>query len=122
LLKKFASFCNYTNDDQSHAMQMRYIGHRAVQAAVTSGALQSSSNFKTQSRILFPPLIITLASAPQDKSFSNNDGSIDIRDSALDNQNINNTVIELLAAHTISILFNKVTGPSVRLSLVPLFE
>jgi hypothetical protein len=50
------------------------------------------------------------------------DGTIDIRDSSLDNSNINHHVIELLAAHTVSILFNKVTGPSVRLSLVPLFE
>jgi hypothetical protein len=41
---------------------MRYIGHRAIQAAVTSGALQSS-DFKTQLCILFPPLIITLASS-----------------------------------------------------------
>lgn len=42
---------------------MSYIGHRAVQAAVTSGALQSSS-FKMQLSILFPPLIITIASKP----------------------------------------------------------
>ena len=43
--------------------RMSYIGHRAVQAAVTSGALQSS-NFKMQLSILFPPLIITIASKP----------------------------------------------------------
>lgn len=42
--------------------RMRYIGHRAIQASVSSGALQSS-NFKTQLSILFPPLIITLASS-----------------------------------------------------------
>lgn len=42
---------------------MSYIGHRAVQAAVTSGAIQSS-NFKMQLSILFPPLIITIASKP----------------------------------------------------------
>lgn len=42
---------------------MTYIGHRAVQAAVTSGAIQSS-NFKMQLSILFPPLIITIASKP----------------------------------------------------------
>lgn len=41
---------------------MRYTGHRAVQAAVTSTALQSS-NFKKQLSILFVPLIVTLASA-----------------------------------------------------------
>jgi hypothetical protein len=41
---------------------MRYIGHRAIQAAITSSALQSS-NFKTQLSILFPPLIVTLASS-----------------------------------------------------------
>lgn len=44
---------------------MRYIGHRAIQAAVTSGALQSS-DFKTQLSILFPPLIVTLASSNMD--------------------------------------------------------
>lgn len=42
--------------------RMRYIGHRAIQAAVTSSALQAS-DFKTQVGILFPPLIITLASS-----------------------------------------------------------
>lgn len=41
---------------------MGYIGHRAIQAAVTSGALQSS-DFKMQLNILFPPLIVTLASS-----------------------------------------------------------
>jgi hypothetical protein len=44
--------------------RMNYIGHRAVQAAVTSGALQSS-DFKVQSSILFPPLISTLATSDQ---------------------------------------------------------
>lgn len=52
--------------------------------------------------------------------FSN--GSVDIRESALDNSKVSPEVIESIAAHTISILFNKVTGPSVRLSLVPLFR
>jgi hypothetical protein len=41
---------------------MKYISHRAIQAAVSSGALQSS-NFKVQLNIIFPPLIMTLANA-----------------------------------------------------------
>ncbi|KAI7895709.1 uncharacterized protein EV154DRAFT_412753, partial [Mucor mucedo] len=123
LLQKFAGFCNYTTEDPSLAQKMRYIGHRAIQAAVTSGALQSS-DFKTQLNILFPPLIVTLASSsnPMD-ALETNDGSIDIRESALNHSKvINDQLIGWVAAHTISILFNKVTGPSVRLSLVPLFE
>jgi hypothetical protein len=43
---------------------MQYIGHRAIQANVTSSALQSS-NFKKQLGIIFTPLIITLASSKQ---------------------------------------------------------
>lgn len=46
---------------------------------------------------------------------------INIRDTALSND-IDNHVIDLLAAHTVSLLFNKVTGPSVRLALSHLFE
>ncbi|KAI8637358.1 hypothetical protein BD408DRAFT_57900 [Parasitella parasitica] len=99
---------------------MSYIGHRAVQAAVTSGALQSS-NFKMQLSILLPPLIITMASKPAKAELNTSDGTVDIRDSALDNNRVNPEIIESIAAHTVSILFNKVTGPSVRLSLVPLF-
>ncbi|KAL9544314.1 hypothetical protein MBANPS3_007690 [Mucor bainieri] len=121
LLKKFSGFCNYTNEDVAFALKMSYIGHRAVQAAVTSGALQSS-NFKTQLSILFPPLIITIASKPTSTTLDASNGSVDIRDSALDNSKVSPEVIESIAAHTISILFNKVTGPSVRLSLVPLFS
>jgi hypothetical protein len=41
---------------------MQYIGHRAIQANVTSSTLQSS-NFKMQLSIIFTPLIITLASS-----------------------------------------------------------
>jgi hypothetical protein len=52
--------------------------------------------------------------------FSSN-GTIDIRASALNNSSVSLQVIESIAAHTISILFNKLTGPTVRLSLVPLF-
>ncbi|KAG2214014.1 hypothetical protein INT47_001285 [Mucor saturninus] len=123
LLQKFAGFCNYTTEDPSLAQKMRYIGHRAIQAAVTSGALQSS-DFKTQLSILFPPLIVTLASSSNNMdALETSDGSIDIRESALNHSKvINDQLIGWVAAHTISILFNKVTGPSVRLSLVPLFE
>ncbi|KAI8054905.1 hypothetical protein BDF21DRAFT_403980 [Thamnidium elegans] len=118
LLQNFAGFCNYTNQDNTLATKMRYTGHRATQAAVTSTALQSS-DFKKQLNILFVPLIVTLASSNWETIETSN--QIDIRDSALSNK-INNHVIELLAVHTVSILFNKVTGPSVRLALSHLFE
>lgn len=122
LIKKFAGFCNYTNEDEAFALKMQYIGHRAIQAAVTSSALQFS-NFKTQLSILFPPLIVTLANSDKSRDpFDITDGSIDIRDSVLDNGKVNKHIIGLLAAHTVSILFNKLTGPSVRISLVPLFN
>ncbi|EPB87379.1 hypothetical protein HMPREF1544_05805 [Mucor circinelloides 1006PhL] len=121
LLKKFSGFCNYANEDLAFALKMIYVGHRAVQAAVTSGAIQSS-NFKMQLSILFPPLIITIASKPTGTELNTSSGSVDIRESALDNSKVSPEVIESIAAHTISILFNKVTGPSVRLSLVPLFS
>ncbi|KAI8883558.1 hypothetical protein K501DRAFT_323404 [Backusella circina FSU 941] len=114
LLKRWASIC------QSPVLQMRYIGHRAIQAAVSSGALQSS-NFKVQLNIIFPPLIITLANTkvPLDELEANH-GSIDIRVSKT--EDIQEESVERLAIHTISLLFNKVTGASVRLSLSPLFN
>ncbi|KAI9469992.1 MAG: hypothetical protein EXX96DRAFT_491301, partial [Benjaminiella poitrasii] len=120
LLKKFAGFCNYTNEDSALSLKMRYIGHRAVQAAVTSSAL-SASDFKTQLGFIFPPLIVTLASSQTTPHKLETSGSIDIRHSAIDNNKVNDQVNELLAAHTISLLFGKVTGPLIRISLTPLF-
>lgn len=50
------------------------------------------------------------------------DFTIDIRDSAVDKNDLDPKIIELLASHTIAALFSNVMGPSVRRSLVPLFE
>ncbi|CEP09424.1 hypothetical protein [Parasitella parasitica] len=75
-----------------------------------------------QLSILLPPLIITIASKPTKAELNTSDGTVDIRDSALDNNKVSPEVIESIAVHTVSIVFNKVTGPSVRLSLVPLFS
>ncbi|KAI8885042.1 hypothetical protein K501DRAFT_271108 [Backusella circina FSU 941] len=119
LLKKWVDFCIYTKES-SIQLQVRYIGHRAVQAAVTSGALQSS-DFKVQSSILFPPLISTLAASDQSIDMLETGGTVDIRESALNNGDMNMKMIEQVAAHTISVLFSKVTGPLVRLSFSLLF-
>ncbi|KAI7899457.1 uncharacterized protein BX663DRAFT_520974 [Cokeromyces recurvatus] len=121
LLRKFAVFCNYMNEDSALSLKMRYIGHRAIQAAVTSSALLAS-NFKIQLDIIFPSLIMTLASSRISLEKVETSGSIDIRHSAINNNKINDQVNELLATHTITLLFSKITGPLIRISLTPLFK
>ncbi|KAI8987764.1 hypothetical protein BDF20DRAFT_852105 [Mycotypha africana] len=123
LIGSFAGFCNYSTKDNSLDLKMRYIGHRALQAAVTSNGLQAS-NFKSQLSILLPPLMNTLASTRHSVNFTHlGDGTVvDIEESALDNEKINLQAIESIAAHTVSLLFSKVTGPFVRRSLTPLFS
>ncbi|KAG0854732.1 hypothetical protein G6F17_006102 [Rhizopus arrhizus] len=111
----FIAFATIPNDKL-----MKYIGQRGIQAAVTSQALLSS-NFKQQLSILLPPLMDTLIS--NDTLLNQTDGqTIDIRQSALDNDCINEHYIRSVAIHTLSILFNKLTGHYVRISLDLLFN
>ena len=41
---------------------MQYIGHRAIQATISSQALHAS-NFKVQLGLIMPPLVITLSTS-----------------------------------------------------------
>ncbi|KAI8993550.1 hypothetical protein BDB01DRAFT_776675 [Pilobolus umbonatus] len=102
---------------------MKYTGHRAIQATIHSPALQSSE-FKSQLHILFIPLVSTLAnsSTPLHCIAYDTQDAIDISVSAVNNSTLDISDIERLAAETISAFFNKLNGPSVRMSLVPLFE
>ncbi|KAI8371233.1 hypothetical protein EDC96DRAFT_86306 [Choanephora cucurbitarum] len=119
LLEKFAGFCTYDNNDTLFALKMQYTGHRAIQAAITSSALQSS-DFETQLNILFPPLIVTLGSDPKKAMISTS--GIDTRISVFDLPTIDSHLIESIAAYTISLLFSKLIASSVRSSLKPLFK
>ncbi|KAI8367465.1 uncharacterized protein BYT42DRAFT_586339 [Radiomyces spectabilis] len=120
LLKKFAGFCD--EKDGRVGIQMQYTGHRALQAAVTSSALQAS-NFKVQLNTILPSLMVTLAAS---KKMSNllaqSKEHVDIRASALDNESVDEHTVDLLAAQTMTILFNKLNGAAVRLALAPLFS
>ncbi|CEG74206.1 hypothetical protein RMATCC62417_09451 [Rhizopus microsporus] len=120
LLKKFSSFCDYSNDDTSFELKMKYIGQRGIQAAVTSQALVSS-NYKQQLGILLSPLMDVLTSTVK-LSTDSTDGTIDIRESALNNNKLGDSYIQLIATHTLTILFNKLTGHYVRVTLGLLFD
>ncbi|KAI8367580.1 uncharacterized protein BYT42DRAFT_131806 [Radiomyces spectabilis] len=122
LLDKFAGFCNYTNADRSVALKMRYIGHRAIQAAVMSTALKAS-DIKTQLNTILPPVVATLAQSKEPiQQLSTNDGSMDIRRSAVAEGDVQQMSIDLLASQTLSILYNKTNGAAVRMSLTTMFK
>ncbi|CAO3673382.1 unnamed protein product [Rhizopus stolonifer] len=98
---------------------MRYIGQRGIQAAVTSQAL-ISSNFKRQLNILVSP-IMDLLTCDNTLPIQPNE-TIDIRKSALNNDRLNNNYLQSVAAHTLSILFSKLTALQIKISLGFLFD
>lgn len=122
LLKKFAGFCSYKDkENDTLKLQMRYIGQRALQAAVVSSALQAS-DFKTQLDLIFAPLIITLSKSKNPaNALAQSTEDADIRQSAIGHETLNAHSVEILAAKTTALLFGKANGAAVRLSLGPLF-
>ncbi|KAI8145128.1 hypothetical protein BJV82DRAFT_605036 [Fennellomyces sp. T-0311] len=123
LLRKFADFCNYTNADADLTLKMQYIGHRAMQAAVTSNAFHGP-NFKSQLDIVLPALLKSLiTSGTANRRLEKDKGSIDIRQSIISRgENVENTAIEALASQTTGILFSKSNGAAVRMALVLVFR
>ncbi|KAG0177976.1 plasma membrane localization protein [Apophysomyces sp. BC1021] len=119
LIKKFADFCNYINTDDSVVLKMRYIGHRAMQACVTSSALHAF-NFKIQLGTILLPLILRLAASKRSVN-ALAQSSIDIRRSAIKNEDIDKSTVDCLAAQTMSMLFNKLNGGPIRIALTSLF-
>ncbi|KAI8099867.1 uncharacterized protein BX664DRAFT_254128, partial [Halteromyces radiatus] len=120
LIKKFAGFSIFKNNDDTLTYQMEYIGHRGLQAAVMSPALQAS-NFKVQLGIILPPIIVTLAKSKKSASvLAKSKKSPDLKQSVLDNTLVDENVAALFAAKTAALLFGKANGAGVRLALSPL--
>ncbi|KAI9315888.1 hypothetical protein BX666DRAFT_2028128 [Dichotomocladium elegans] len=112
LLGKFAYFCNYTNEEQDKALRMQYIGHRALQAEVTSSALHGS-DFITQLDIILPALLETLLTS----------GEADLSETSTSTQSdLNSRMVEVLASQTSSIFFSKSNGTAVRMALNLLYQ
>ncbi|KAG2209067.1 hypothetical protein INT46_011465 [Mucor plumbeus] len=122
LLKKFATFCSFENSDETLKLQTRYIGQRALQAAVTSSALQAS-DFKVQLDLILSPLINALSNSknPANALAQSNNEDIDINQSAIGHETLNAHAVEIIAAKTTALLFSKANGVAVKLSLGPLF-
>lgn len=122
LLRKFANFCQYENGDEALKLNLRYIGHRGLQATVTGETLQPT-DFNPQLPIILPPLLDTLSTSkiPLTELVKEDEGSIDIRQSALDKQLTGQDVLTL-AMQTLQHVFRFLRGPSVRQALVPFFE
>ncbi|KAF1799907.1 hypothetical protein FB192DRAFT_1423489 [Mucor lusitanicus] len=123
LLKKFAGFCSYDNADDTLKLQTRYIGQRALQAAVTSTALQAS-DFKVQLDLILSPLINALSNSKNPANAlaqSSNNEDVDIHQSAIGHETLNAHSVEIIAAKTTALLFSKANGVAVKLSLAPLF-
>ncbi|KAK4521549.1 TOM (translocase of outer membrane) complex component [Mucor velutinosus] len=123
LLKKFAAFCSYENADDTLKLQTRYIGQRALQAAVTSAALQAS-DYKVQLDLILSPLINALSNSKNPANAlaqSSNNEDIDIHQSAIGHETLNAHSVEIIAAKTTALLFSKANGVAVKLSLGPLF-
>ncbi|KAF7723476.1 plasma membrane localization protein [Apophysomyces ossiformis] len=121
LIKKFADFCNYINTDDAVVLKMRYIGHRAMQACVTSLSLHAF-NFKVQLGTILLPLVLRLfASKKHVNVMARSCMSIDIRRSATKNDDIDKNTVDCLAAQTLSMLFNRLNGGAIRIALTSLF-
>ncbi|KAG0174110.1 plasma membrane localization protein [Apophysomyces sp. BC1021] len=121
LIKKFAGFCDHTEADDTMTWQMRYIGHRAMYATVTSSALHAS-NFKIQLGAILPPLITTLeASKKPSNVLAQSEVSVDTRVSDGHSLDKDREFVDILAAKTISTLFNKANGAAIRMVLNPIF-
>ncbi|KAM3583073.1 plasma membrane localization protein, variant 2 [Umbelopsis sp. WA50703] len=122
LLRKFAIFCQYENGDNSLKLNLRYIGHRGLQATVTGETLQPT-DFNFQLPIILPPLLDSLSASkvPLTQLVHEGEGSIDIRQSALD-KNLTEQDVLTLALQTLQHVFRALRGPSVRQALVPFFE
>ncbi|KAH8551111.1 hypothetical protein BGW37DRAFT_426572, partial [Umbelopsis sp. PMI_123] len=122
LVRKFAQFCQYENGDNTVKLNLRYIGHRGLQGAVTSEALHAS-DFNTQLSIILPPILDSLSTSQTSLASlaDNEEGSIDIRQSALDRKLTELDVVKL-ALQNLQHLFRAIRGSSVRQALVPYFE
>ncbi|KAI9263714.1 hypothetical protein BY458DRAFT_548095 [Sporodiniella umbellata] len=121
LLKKLAEFCTYKSSDEALQLQMRYSGHRTLQAAVGSSALQAS-NFKVQLKLILEPLIVTLSEAknPAD-ALAQSSESADIRASAIGHETLNSHTIDVFSAKTCALFFGKANGVVLKQSLDPIF-
>ncbi|GAB5593003.1 plasma membrane localization protein [Umbelopsis nana] len=122
LIRKFAEFCQYENGDNALKLNLRYIGHRGVQGAITGEALHAS-DFNTQLSIILPPILDSLSTTQISLAHlaENEEGSIDIRQSALDKK-LTELDVVTLALQTLQHLFRAIRGASVRQALVPYFE
>ncbi|KAI9248586.1 hypothetical protein BDA99DRAFT_525079 [Phascolomyces articulosus] len=123
LLGKFADFCNYTNADEDLTLKMQYVGHRAMQAAVTSNAFHGP-DFKAQLDMVVPALLKSLIiSGGAENRLEKGYGSIDIKQSIISRgEPVELTAIEALAAQTTGILFSKSNGAAVRSALALVFQ
>ncbi|KAI8143040.1 hypothetical protein BJV82DRAFT_613248 [Fennellomyces sp. T-0311] len=121
LVQKFADLCNNNNADPSVGLSMQHIGHRAIQAAISSQSLHAS-NFKVQLSLIMPPLVTTLSTtAAAANALAKSDESVDIRQSSLNSTTLEKNVIDILAAKSATILFSQLNGAAVRTALNPLF-
>ncbi|KAI8997057.1 hypothetical protein BDB01DRAFT_769677 [Pilobolus umbonatus] len=123
LLEKFASFCNDESEDEEQQLQLRYIGQRALQAAVNSNALQSS-NYDAQLNRILSPLMATLSlSKNSAKALAqSNAEDADIMQSAIEHETLNAHTVDIIAVKTTALLFQKVNAVNVKLSLEPFFS
>ncbi|KAI7908324.1 uncharacterized protein BX663DRAFT_528761 [Cokeromyces recurvatus] len=122
LLKKFASFCSNDSNETTFNLQMRYIGQKALQAAVTSNALQAS-NFKVQLDLILLPLIHALSNSknPANALAQSNNEDLDIREPTIGHETLNAHSVQVLAAKTVALLYSKTNSGTFKLSLNPLF-
>ncbi|KAG2205250.1 hypothetical protein INT47_009515, partial [Mucor saturninus] len=122
LLQKFAGFCAYENaSDETLRLQMMYIGQRALQAAVTSVALQAS-DFKVQLDLILSPLIITLSKSTNPaNALAQSNHDVDMQQSAIGHETLNAHAVEILAAKTAALIFSKANAAGVKSSLGPIF-
>ncbi|ORX50155.1 hypothetical protein DM01DRAFT_1384885 [Hesseltinella vesiculosa] len=120
LMKRFASFTAYKSNNDIVRAQMIYTGHRGLQACAISPALHAS-NFKSQLAIIMPPVIMSLASAKEPvNELAKSSHVPDIKLSVIGQQLTHDTMGELFAAKTTSLLFERANGAAIRLALSPI--
>ncbi|ORZ18034.1 hypothetical protein BCR42DRAFT_412999 [Absidia repens] len=117
IVKRFATFAVYLNDETCLGLQMRYSGHRALAAIVNSTAI-NSNDITVILDTLIPPLLATVEPASQSAwSLAKSVPSIDVRSSVFALENLTIGWIQQLAAQTLSLLFSLSNGTGVRASL-----
>ncbi|KAI8066636.1 hypothetical protein BC940DRAFT_301926 [Gongronella butleri] len=122
LVKQFAAFAVYPNDDATLSLQIKYNGHRALAAIIHASNLNTSYTLPLLTHIV-PPIHTTLAAANASAwDLAKGVASIDVRTGVFDVPELNLEWIERIAAQTLSTLCSLANGTCIRSTMQALLD